>query len=43
VLETGKKQIDAIALYTKNGYHIIPNYGQYAGVEYSLCFEKRIK
>ena len=29
VLETGKRQPEAIALYEKNGYHIIPNYGQY--------------
>ena len=27
VLETGKKQPEAIALYTKCGYTIIPNYG----------------
>lgn len=42
VLETGKKQPEAIALYTKNGYHLIPNYGQYAGIENSVCFEKKI-
>lgn len=41
VLETGKKQPDAIALYTKNGYNLIPNYGQYAGIENSVCFEKQ--
>lgn len=40
VLETGKRQPEAIALYQKNGYHIIPNYGQYIGVENSVCFEK---
>jgi GNAT superfamily N-acetyltransferase len=40
VLETGKQQPEAIALYQKRGYRIIPNYGQYAGVENSLCFEK---
>lgn len=40
VLETGKRQPEAIALYKKNGYVIIPNYGQYAGVENSVCFEK---
>ncbi len=40
VLETGKRQPEAIALYTKNGYKIIPNYGQYAGIENSVCFEK---
>ncbi|MHC2990302.1 GNAT family acetyltransferase [Pontibacter sp. HJ8] len=43
VLETGKKQPEAIALYKKNGYNLIPNYGQYAGVENSLCFEKELK
>ncbi len=39
-LETGLKQPEAIALYTKNGYERIPNYGQYAGVENSVCFKK---
>ena len=43
VLETGKKQPEAIALYKKNGYSLIPNYGQYAGVENSVCFEKNLK
>ncbi len=43
VLETGKRQPEAIALYTKNGYEIIPNYGQYEGVENSVCFRKRLK
>jgi len=40
VLETGNKQPEAIALYKKSGYNIIENYGQYAGVENSVCFEK---
>ncbi len=40
VLETGKRQPEAIALYTKSGYKIIPNFGQYAGVENSVCFSK---
>ncbi|MGB5553394.1 MAG: GNAT family N-acetyltransferase [Flavobacteriaceae bacterium] len=40
VLETGKRQPEAIALYKKNGYRVIPNYGQYKGVENSVCFEK---
>lgn len=40
VLETGKKQPEAIALYKKNGYSIIPNYGQYIGIENSVCFKK---
>ena len=43
VLETGKKQPEAIRLYEKSGYKLIPNYGQYAGVENSVCFEKILK
>lgn len=43
VLETGKRQPEAIELYKKNGYRLIPNYGQYAGIENSLCFEKEMK
>lgn len=42
ILETGQKQPEAIALYKKNGYAIIPNYGQYQTVENSVCFEKII-
>ena len=40
VLETGKRQPEAIKLYQKNGYKVIPNYGQYINIENSLCFEK---
>jgi putative acetyltransferase len=40
ILETGIKQPEAIALYKKSGYSITTNYGQYAGVETSVCFEK---
>ena len=43
VLETGKKQPEAIHLYQKSGYSLIPNYGQYAGIENSVCFERKIK
>jgi GNAT superfamily N-acetyltransferase len=43
ILETGKKQPEAIGLYKKNGYQIIPNYGQYAEIENSICFEKPIQ
>ncbi|MGI9531883.1 GNAT family N-acetyltransferase [Lutimonas sp.] len=39
-LETGKKQPEAIVLYERKGYHRIINYGQYFGIENSLCFEK---
>lgn len=42
ILETGKRQPEAIALYKKNGYKIIPNYGQYIGIENSVCFLKEL-
>ncbi len=42
ILETGEKMPEAIQLYTKNDYKIIPNYGQYAGVKTSRCFEKHL-
>ena len=42
LLETGLKQPEAIRLYEKNGYRIIANYGQYAGVDNSVCFEKQL-
>lgn len=42
ILETGKKQPEAIALYHKNLYQIIPNYGQYEGIENSVCFAKEL-
>ena len=40
ILETGKKQPEAIALYRKSGYEQVPNYGQYVGVENSVCMKK---
>jgi putative acetyltransferase len=42
ILETGKRQREAINLYQSNGYTRIPNYGQYTGIENSVCFEKEI-
>ena len=42
VLETGIRQADAISLYTNCGYQQTPNYGQYVGVENSVCFEKKL-
>lgn len=42
VLETGKRQAEAVELYKKRGYLITPNYGQYQGMENSLCFEKEL-
>ena len=43
ILETGKRQPEAIALYKKNGYNVIPNYGQYENIENSVCFLKLLK
>ena len=40
ILETAIKQPEAIRLYEKTGYSRIPNYGQYIGVEISLCMQK---
>ena len=42
ILETGFKQPEAIRLYEKSGYKVIPNYGQYAGVENSVCMKKTL-
>lgn len=42
ILETGKRQPEAIELYKKAGYKIIPNYGQYRNVDNSVCFEKQL-
>ncbi len=43
VLETGKRQPEAIQLYKSKGYKIISNYGQYIGIENSICFQKYLK
>lgn len=42
LLETGVRQPYAVRLYEKQGYTRIPNYGQYVGVENSVCMEKVI-
>lgn len=42
VLETGKRQPEAIALYKKNNYNIVPNYPPYEGIDNSVCFRKEI-
>lgn len=43
ILETGIRQVEAIRLYEKTGYQRIPNYGQYIGVQNSVCFQKSIR
>jgi putative acetyltransferase len=42
LLETGYLQKDAVYLYQKLGYKIIENFGQYQGVENSICMKKNI-
>jgi putative acetyltransferase len=41
ILETVKDS-DAVFLYSKNGYTMIPNYGQYTGMDKSACMEKKL-
>lgn len=43
VLEMGNRQPEAAVLYKKQGYTVIPNYGQYIGMEEtSICMKKDI-
>jgi len=42
VLETGKRQPWAISLYKTLGFVETANYGQYKGIENSVCFEKKL-
>lgn len=42
VLETGKRQKAAVKFYKKCNYKVIENYGQYIGMENSICFEKNV-
>jgi len=42
VLETSNVQVEAVELYNKSGYAVIENYGQYAGIESSICFKKEL-
>lgn len=42
-LETGKAQPEAIALYAKMGYAVIPNYEPYVGMENSVCMSKIVR
>ncbi|CAH0268661.1 GNAT family N-acetyltransferase [Chryseobacterium sp. Bi04] len=40
VLETSIDLKNAISVYEKSGFYHIPNYGQYIGIDNSVCFEK---
>lgn len=43
ILETSNQLTNAISLYQKSGYEVIPNYGQYIDVESSVCMKKILK
>lgn len=43
VLETGLRQVEAIRLYTRAGYMLTENYGQYIGMEESICYGKELR
>lgn len=42
ILETGKRQTEAVGLYPACGYVVTENYGQYVGVENSVCMQKSL-
>jgi len=42
VMEIGKNQPEAIQLYQKIGFEVIENYGQYAGIDNSVCMQKTV-
>jgi len=42
ILETGKRQTEAVKFYRKCNYIEIEKYGQYKHMENSLCFKKEI-
>ena len=40
VLETGLRQPEAVALYRRQSFDVIPNFGPYVGSPLSLCMAK---
>ena len=42
VLETGADMPEAIAFYEKQGYRLVPNYGDFVDDEICVCMEKQI-
>lgn len=42
ILESGEILTEAMALYRKIGYRVIPNYGQYKDMSESICMRKEI-
>jgi putative acetyltransferase len=42
VLETGPRQPEALALYSRAGFVEVPNFGEYVGCELSVCMAKQL-
>ena len=42
VLETGERQPEAIALYSRVGFAIVPAFGEYVGSAFSVCMAKEL-
>ena len=42
IMETGKRQQAAVALYSQSGYEVIPNFGPYVTIDNSVCFRKQL-
>ncbi|MCE3281283.1 MAG: family N-acetyltransferase [Chitinophagaceae bacterium] len=42
VLETGTLQHEAIRFYQREGFSVTENYGQYIGMETSICMNKKL-
>lgn len=40
MLETGPLHEAALALYRRHGFREIPQFGQYVGEEFSVCFSR---
>ncbi len=40
ILETLEKETAVVRMYQHNGYQVMPNYGQYADSEMSICLHK---
>jgi putative acetyltransferase len=43
ILETGVRQPEAVALYTRTGFAVIPAFGDYVGKALSICMAKELK
>ncbi len=42
ILESGEPLVEAMALYRRIGFQVIPNYGQYQDMPESVCMKKKL-